>query len=83
LAWGCGCSKKKADITTYSWPVVLAECSGKAQECRSICNKDIKNLATCVTACNTYYQCGTNKAPPSYLETNDPSSKPSYDGPPS
>ncbi|KAI8346872.1 hypothetical protein EDC96DRAFT_601017 [Choanephora cucurbitarum] len=80
MAWGCGCSKKKVSFTKHSWPVVQAECAGKAQECRSICTKDVKNLGNCVTACNNHYQCGTNKAPASFLETNDPSDKPFYNG---
>lgn len=63
------------------WPVVQAECSGKAQECQMICNKDTVHPSTCAALCNAYYQCGTDKAPPSYLQTENPTDIPSYDGP--
>ncbi|KAI8878896.1 hypothetical protein K501DRAFT_126405, partial [Backusella circina FSU 941] len=81
MAWGCGCSKKTPDFTPFLWPVVQAECSGKAQECQLICNGNRKDPSTCAATCNAYYQCGTDKAPPSFLQTNSPSDMPSYDGP--
>lgn len=62
--------------------MVQAECSGKAQECQMICNTDKIHPSTCATTCNAYYQCGTDKAPPSYLQTENPSDVPSYNGPP-
>ncbi|GAN03372.1 hypothetical protein MAM1_0039c02825 [Mucor ambiguus] len=82
MAWGCGCSHKVADFAPFLWPVVQAECSGKAQECQMICNKDTVNPSTCAATCNTYYQCDTDKAPPSYLQTESPNDTPSYNGPP-
>ncbi|KAI7873455.1 uncharacterized protein EV154DRAFT_528064 [Mucor mucedo] len=82
MAWGCGCSRKTPDFTPFLWPVVQAECSGKAQECQMICNTDKIHPSTCATTCNAYYQCGTDKAPPSYLQTENPSDAPSYNGPP-
>lgn len=47
-----------------------------------ICNTDKIHPSTCATTCNAYYQCGTDKAPPSYLQTESPSDGPSYNGPP-
>ncbi|KAI9253721.1 hypothetical protein EDC94DRAFT_619565 [Helicostylum pulchrum] len=82
LAWGCGCSRKTPDFTPFLWPVVQAECSGKAQECQMICNTDKIHPSTCAATCNSYYQCGTDRAPPSYLQTESPSDAPSYNGPP-
>ncbi|KAK4509710.1 uncharacterized protein ATC70_007012 [Mucor velutinosus] len=82
MAWGCGCSHKVADFAPFLWPVVQAECSGKAQECQMICNKDIVNPSTCAATCNAYYQCDTDNAPPSYLQTESPNDTPSYHGPP-
>jgi hypothetical protein len=46
-----------------------------------ICNKDTVNPSTCAATCNAYYQCGTDKAPPSYLQTENPNDPPSYNGP--
>jgi hypothetical protein len=46
-----------------------------------ICNKDTVNPSTCAATCNAYYQCGTDKAPPSYLQTENPNDTPSYNGP--
>ncbi|KAG2211512.1 hypothetical protein INT46_008641 [Mucor plumbeus] len=80
MAWGCGCSHKVADFTPFLWPVVQAECSGKAQDCQKICNKDTVNPSTCAATCNAYYQCDTEKAPPSYLQTENPNDTPSYNG---
>jgi hypothetical protein len=62
--------------------VVQAECSGKLQECQMICNTDRVHPSTCATTCNAYYQCGTDRAPPSYLQTENPTDTPSYNGPP-
>ncbi|KAL9554101.1 hypothetical protein MBANPS3_002967 [Mucor bainieri] len=76
------CAHKVADFAPFLWPVVQAECSGKAQECQMICNKDTVNPSTCAATCNTYYQCDTDKAPPSYLQTESPNDTPSYNGPP-
>ncbi|KAF1806526.1 hypothetical protein FB192DRAFT_1257267, partial [Mucor lusitanicus] len=81
MAWGCGCSHKVADFSPFLWPVVQAECSGKAQECQMICNKNTVNPSTCAATCNAYYQCDTDKAPPSYLQTEGPNDTPSYNGP--
>lgn len=47
-----------------------------------ICNKDTVNPSTCAATCNAYYQCDTDKAPPSYLQTENPNDTPSYNGPP-
>lgn len=70
-----------ADFAPFLWPVVQAECSGKSQECQMLCNKDTVNPSTCATTCNAYYQCGTDKSPPSYLQTENPNDVPSYTGP--
>lgn len=45
-----------------------------------ICNKDTVNPSTCAATCNAYYQCDTDKAPPSYLQTENPNDTPSYNG---
>ncbi|KAI7899940.1 uncharacterized protein BX663DRAFT_519047 [Cokeromyces recurvatus] len=82
MAWNCGCDRKEADFAPYLWPVVQAECTGKSQDCQLICNQDKVNPSACSTACTSYYQCGTEFAPPSYLETENSSDEPSYDGPP-
>ncbi|CAO3648319.1 unnamed protein product [Mucor hiemalis] len=82
MAWGCGCKNKNPDFTPFLWPVVQAECSGKLQECQILCNTETNRSNTCATTCNAYYQCGTDKAPPSYLQTENPTDTPSYDGPP-
>ncbi|KAI9470891.1 MAG: hypothetical protein EXX96DRAFT_586103 [Benjaminiella poitrasii] len=81
VAWNCECSKKNADFATYLWPVVQAECTGKAQDCQMICNRDTMKPAACSTACTAYYQCDNVNAPPSYLQTENPSDVPSYNGP--
>lgn len=47
-----------------------------------ICNTDKIHPSTCAATCNAYYQCGTDKAPQSYLQTQTPSDSPSYNGPP-
>lgn len=73
---------KNPDFTPFLWPVVQAECSGKLQECQILCNTETNRSNTCATTCNAYYQCGTDKAPPSYLQTENPTDTPSYDGPP-
>lgn len=73
---------KNPDFTPFLWPVVQAECSGKLQECQILCNTETNRSNTCATTCNAYYQCGTDKAPPSYLQTENPTDVPSYDGPP-
>ncbi|GAA5807122.1 hypothetical protein MFLAVUS_000473 [Mucor flavus] len=75
-------AQKTPDFTPFLWPVVQAECSGKAQECQMICNTDKIHPSTCAATCNAYYQCGTDRAPPSYLQTESPSDAPSYNGPP-
>lgn len=64
------------------WPVIQAECSGKLQDCQMMCNADTTRSSTCATTCNAYYQCGTDRAPPSYLQTERPNDTPGYDGPP-
>lgn len=46
------------------------------------CNSELNRSSTCATTCNAYYQCGTDKAPPSYLQTENPTDIPSYNGPP-
>ncbi|KAI8643174.1 hypothetical protein BD408DRAFT_342954 [Parasitella parasitica] len=81
MAWGCGCAHKVADFAPFLWPVVQAECSGKAQDCQMTCNKDTVNPSTCAATCNAYYQCDNDKAPPSYLQTENPTDLPSYNGP--
>lgn len=64
------------------WPVVIGECSGQAQACQVACNemKATEQRPDCSNACTAYYQCGTDKAPPSYLETNSANDEPSYNG---
>lgn len=81
MAWGCTCSGVISDFTPYVWPVAEAECSGKAQACQMMCNKDTIHPAPCNAACTSYYRCGTDKAPPSYLQTENSTDLPSYDGP--
>lgn len=81
MAWGCACSGSVSDFAPYLWPVAQAECSGKAQDCQMMCTKDTIHPSTCAATCNAYYQCGTNRAPPSFLQTENPTDTPSYDGP--
>lgn len=82
MAWNCICSgDSHYDFPAYLWPVAESECAGKAQECQMICSKDTVHPATCAATCNSYYQCGTERAPPSYLQTENPEDEPSYDGP--
>ncbi|KAI8991516.1 hypothetical protein BDF20DRAFT_803599, partial [Mycotypha africana] len=77
MAWNCGCALKVPDLTPYLWPVVQAECIGKAQDCLSICNKKpAASAGPCSHACQTYYQCNTEMAPPSYLRTDSPDETP-------
>ncbi|KAI8993665.1 hypothetical protein BDB01DRAFT_337799 [Pilobolus umbonatus] len=81
MGWGCDCASKKSNPLNFLWPIVHAECSGKAQACQMMCYQDKINPSACATLCNSYYLCGTDNAPPSYLETILPTDLPSYKGP--
>ncbi|ORY99413.1 hypothetical protein BCR43DRAFT_228572 [Syncephalastrum racemosum] len=78
MAWNCGCKHKTADFQEYLWPVVEAECSGKAQACQGMCNAGAKDRSTCADACTRYYECATELAPPSFLQTDSVTDTPSY-----
>ncbi|KAK9763539.1 hypothetical protein K7432_009684 [Basidiobolus ranarum] len=79
MGWGCGCKTKIPDFKPYTWPIVLEECRGKAQDCQEKCNTSSDETRNqCYTDCSTKFQCGTDKAPPSYLEVPDVQATPLY-----
>ncbi|KAI9012491.1 hypothetical protein CLU79DRAFT_770200 [Phycomyces nitens] len=84
MAWNCGCSKKVPDFSPYLWPIVQAECSGRAQACQRQCNDQQQHQTgkpNCAVLCNDYYTCDSPNAPPSYLQTDTATETPSYNGP--
>lgn len=58
--------------------MVEAECSGKAQACQGMCNAGAKDRSSCADACTRYYECATELAPPSFLQTESITDTPSY-----
>ncbi|KAK9722018.1 hypothetical protein K7432_002990 [Basidiobolus ranarum] len=77
MGWGCGCKSKVPDQTAYLWPVVVAECEGKAEDCKMKCLKD-NNPNQCYVACSSKFQCRTPNSPPSFLSVSDVNATPLY-----
>ncbi|KAI9225596.1 MAG: hypothetical protein DHS80DRAFT_3177, partial [Piptocephalis tieghemiana] len=81
MGWGCGCGNTTPKTPKYLWPVTLAECNGKLNDCiNNVCIKDKTgaDVINCQTSCRTTYNCNEGKSPASHLEVSDVNATPDY-----
>ncbi|KAI9593122.1 hypothetical protein BDF19DRAFT_449552 [Syncephalis fuscata] len=78
MGWNCGCAEKTPDLAEASWPIVRAECRGRATDCQSTCQKDPAKMTDCYAKCADTYQCDAGKMPASNLRVKDVSTAPDY-----
>ncbi|KAG2174000.1 hypothetical protein INT44_000114, partial [Umbelopsis vinacea] len=83
LAFACTCKHPLSDALKWQWPVAVADCQGKLEECQSKCAAEPDpSRNSCTYDCISYYQCGTSNAPPAYLMTNNITDVPAYSASP-